>query len=259
MATSVLFVHGLWLHATSWQPWIDHFRASRLRSRGARLARRTRHGRGRPPGDPTRSPTTASRRSPTTTPAIIAELDAKPPIVIGHSFGGLIAQKLMARTRPPPAIAIDPAQMKGMLLLPPSSLKASFPSLKNPANKSKSVGLTAEQFRYGFGNAISEEESNALFEQWTIPSPAKPLFQAASADFKPHSEAAVDTKNSHRGPLLIIAGGQDHTVPEAVVKAEYKQYRHSTAVTELLEFPDRGHSLAIDNGWREVADKCIGG
>jgi alpha-beta hydrolase superfamily lysophospholipase len=142
-------------------------------------------------------------------------------------------------------------------VLPPSSLKASFPALKNPANKSKSVSLTAEQFRYAFGNAISEEESNALYEQWAIPSPAKPLFQAAFAALTPHSEAAVDTKNSHRGPLLITAGGQDHTVPGGVSRAAHKRYKHSTATTDLLELPDRGHSLTVDSGWQEVADKCL--
>jgi pimeloyl-ACP methyl ester carboxylesterase len=119
------------------------------------------------------------------------------------------------------------------------------------------VSLTLEQFRYGFGNAISEQESAELYERWTIPAPGKPLFQAASANLSPHSEAKVETENSARGPLLLIAGGKDHTVPEAITKSTLKQYKHSTAVTELLEFPNRGHSLTIDSGWEEIADASL--
>jgi pimeloyl-ACP methyl ester carboxylesterase len=128
---------------------------------------------------------------------------------------------------------------------------------RNPANKHRSVSLTAEQFRYAFGNAIPEEESDALHARWTIPAPGKPLFEAAAANLNPHSPAKVDTANSGRGPLLLITGGRDHTVPEAVTRATLKQYRHSDAVTDLVEFPDRGHSLTIDSGWREVADAAL--
>ncbi len=117
--------------------------------------------------------------------------------------------------------------------------------------------MTAEQFRYSFGNAVSEEESDALHARWTIPAPGKPLFEAATANFSPHSPAAVETGNEDRGPLLLVMGGQDHTVPEVITKATAKQYRHSSAVTELLEFADRGHSLTIDSGWRGVADACL--
>ena len=138
-----------------------------------------------------------------------------------------------------------------------SSLKASFPVLKNPANSSKAISLTAEQFQYAFGNAIPEAESAELYEKWTIPAPGKPLFQAASANFHPHSATAVDTDKSDRGPLLLIMGGKDHTVPEAITKSTLKQYKRSTAVTELLEFSDRGHSLTIDHGWEEVAQSCL--
>jgi alpha-beta hydrolase superfamily lysophospholipase len=128
---------------------------------------------------------------------------------------------------------------------------------RNPANLHRSVSLTEEQFHYAFGNALSEDESKSLYDQWTIPSPGKPLFQAAVANFNPHSELAVNTHNDSRGPLLLIAGGKDHTVPEVITKATQKQYRHSSAVTDLIEFPDRGHSLTIDSGWREVADTSL--
>ncbi len=143
------------------------------------------------------------------------------------------------------------------LPLPLSALHATLPVFRNPANKHRSVSLTAEQFRYAFGNAIGREESDALHARWTIPAPGKPLFEAASANFDPHSPAKVDTANSGRGPLLLVTGGRDHTVPESVTRATLKQYRHSDAVTDLIGFPDRGHSLTIDGGWREVADTAL--
>jgi hypothetical protein len=128
---------------------------------------------------------------------------------------------------------------------------------KNPGNKHKAVSLTAEQFRYGFGNAIPEQESQALFDRWTIPAPGKPLFEAAAANFNPHSPAKVHTANELRGPLLLMTGVKDHTVPEAVTRATLKQYRHSDAVTDLMEFPDRGHSLTVDTGWQEIAEAAL--
>ena len=141
--------------------------------------------------------------------------------------------------------------------MPITSLRSAFPVLKNPANIHRTVALTPEQFRYGFGNAIPEDESDQLWERWTIPSPGRPIFQSATANLTPHSQAAVDTHNHDRGPLLLIAGGQDHTVPEAITTSTLKQYRHSDATTELLELADRGHSLVIDHGWTDVADACL--
>jgi len=186
----------------------------------------------------------------------IGELDTK-PIVIGHSFGGLIAQRLLGQDLAAAAVGIDPAPIKGVLYLPPSALRVASVALRNPANRHRAVSLTEEQFRYGFGNAISEEESNELYHRWTIPSPGKPLFEAAIANFSPGSPATVDTKNATRGPLLLTAGGEDHTVPAAITRLTLKQYRKSTAVTEVREFPDKGHSLALDGGWREVADSVL--
>ena len=155
---------------------------------------------------------------------------AAKPILIGHSFGGMIAEKLLGEDYGSAAIAIDAAQIKGVLPLPLSSLRATLPVFKNPANKHRAVSLTADDFRYSFGNAISAQESDELHERWTIPAPGRPLFEAAVANFSPHSPAKVDTDNSARGPLLLIMGGQDHTVPEAITQATLKQYRHSTAV-----------------------------
>jgi alpha-beta hydrolase superfamily lysophospholipase len=263
----VLFVHGLWLHATSWQPWVDLFTTAGYDASA--------------PGWPGDRATVADTRAHPddlaghgiddvvahyarliTGAAATAATDgvADPdrlPILVGHSFGGAIVEKLLGQGLAAAAVAIDPAPIKGVQALPLSSLRSAFPVLKSPGNAERAVSLTAEQFRYAFGNAVSEEESNELYERWTIPAPGKPLFQAASANLSRHSEAAVDTERSDRGPLLLIAGGQDHTAPEAITRGTLKQYRHSTAVTEMQELDDRGHSLTIDHGWQGVAEVVL--
>ena len=253
--TPVLFIHGLWLHASSWQPWADLF----AREGYQPLT----------PGWPGDSATVAETRdNPESVAdygvddvaehyaAIIAELPAR-PLLVGHSFGGMIAQKLLAQDLAAAAVAVDAAQIKGVLPLPLSALRSTLPVFKNPANKHKSVTLTAEQFRYAFGNALSDEESDALYQRWTIPAPGRPLFEAAAANFNPHASTKVDTHNSSRGPLLLMSGGKDHTVPESVVRATLAQYRHSAAVTDIIDFPDRGHSLTIDSGWLEIATTAL--
>jgi pimeloyl-ACP methyl ester carboxylesterase len=253
--TPVLFIHGLWLHPSSWDPWVDLFTEEGY----APVA----------PGWPGVPDTVELAREYPERIAgqgieevaahyagIIEKLPAR-PVIIGHSFGGMIAEKLLGEDLGAAAIAIDAAQIKGVLPLPLSSLRATLPVFKNPGNAHRAVSLTAEQFRYAFGNAVPPEESDALYQRWAIPAPGKPLFESASANFSPHSPAKVDTGNSGRGPLLLIMGGRDHTVPEAITKATLKQYRGSDAVTELAEFPDRGHSLTIDGGWREVAGECL--
>jgi pimeloyl-ACP methyl ester carboxylesterase len=253
--TPVVFIHGLWLHASSWDPWVELFSAAGYAPVSPGW-----------PGDP--DTVEQARANPGTIAgygieevtehyaSIIGQLPA-PPVLIGHSFGGMITEKLLGQDLGAAGVAIDAAQIKGVLPLPLSSLRATLPVFKNPANARRAVSLTAEEFRYGFGNAVSAEESDALFERWAIPAPGKPLFEAAAANFSLHSPAKVDTGNSGRGPLLLIMGGRDHTVPEAITKSTLKQYRGSDAVTELLEFPDRGHSLTIDSGWRAVADACL--
>jgi len=255
MATPVLFIHGLWLHATSWDPWVEKFRAAGYDP----LA----------PGWPGDADTVAACRE---NPDAIGDhgiddvvehiaglIDTLPeaPILVGHSFGGMIAQKLLGQDRARAAIAIDAAQIKGVLPVPLSALRATLPVFKNPANKHRAVSLTAEQFRFAFANAVSQEESDALFERWTIPAPGRPLFEAAASNFNPHSPAKVDTGNQGRGPLLLIASGKDNTVPETITRATLKQYRHSSAVTDIQTFADRGHSLVIDSGWAEIAETCL--
>lgn len=178
-------------------------------------------------------------------------------MVIGHSFGGLIAQKLLGMEKAVAAIAIDPAPIKGVRALPLAQLRAASPVLGNPLNRERAKGLTPGQFRYAFGNALDAAESDELWNRWAIPSPAKPLFEAATANFVLHSPAAVDTVTSTRGPLLITAGTADHTVPYATAKAAFKRYARSSAITDFHEFDGRGHSLTIDHGWREVADVAL--
>lgn len=254
--TPVVFIHGLWLHATSWGPWMDLFREAGYEPMA--------------PGWPNEPRTVAAARAQ---PELVADigideaaehftsitkqLDA-PPVLIGHSFGGLLAEKLLGEGVGAAAVAIDPAQIKGVLPLPLAQLRAGLPALSNPANRHRAVSLTKKEFRFGFGNAVSQAESDELFESWAIPSPAKPLFQAAVANFALHSPAAAETGNQDRGPLLLISGLEDHTVPDVVTRSTLKQYRKSGALTELKQFEGRGHSLTVDHGWREVADAVLG-
>jgi non-heme chloroperoxidase len=155
------------------------------------------------------------------------------------------------------SVAIDPAPFRGVLPLPISALKSSAPVLGNPANRNRAVPLTYEQFRYGFANAVSEEEARQLYATYSVPTPGKPLFQAATANLNPWTEAKVDTGNPGRGPLLIVSGERDHTVPPAIANASYRQQQDNQGVTEIVQMPNRGHALTIDNGWREVAETAL--
>ena len=252
--TAVVFVHGLWLHATSWAPWIEKFGEAGYAASAPGW-----------PGEP--ATVEAARESPDAVADIgvdrvvgqyaseLAAIGGK-PVVIGHSFGGVIAQRLLAEGHASAAIALDAAPIKGVIYLPPSALRVASVALRDPRNLKRAVALTRGQFRYGFGNALSEAESDRLYDEWTTPSPGRPLFEAAVANFAPKSPVRVDTSNSSRGPLLLVAGTQDHTVPPSITKTTYKLYGKSSAVTELREF-DRGHSLGVDSGWTEIADACL--
>jgi non-heme chloroperoxidase len=252
--TPVVFVHGLWLHADSWGPWVDRFREAGYEPSA--------------PGWPGDGTIEETRQQPERVAghgiddvvehyaSHVRTLDTL-PIVIGHSFGGLIAQRLLGQGLASAAVGIDAAPIKGVLFLPPSALRVASVALRNPANRNRAVSLTREQFRYGFGNALTQEESDELFDRWAIPSPGKPLFEAATANLSPGSPANVDTGNRTRGPLLLTAGGKDHTVPASVTRATRKLYHRSPAITDYREFPDRGHTLAIDSRSNEVADVVL--
>ena len=254
-STPVVFVHGLWLLQNSWDRWVTLFEE-------AGYAAVT-------PGWPDDPETVAEAKADPEVfahksvgqvadyqEAIIGRLDRK-PAVIGHSFGGLLTQILAGRGLAAVSVAMDPAPFRGVLPLPISSLRSAEPVLKNPANYIRAVPLTYEQFRYGFANAVGEEEAKDLYKTYSVPGSGVPIFQAATANFNPWTEAKVDTKNPKRGPLLIIVGEKDNTVPPAVAKASYKKQKRNEGVTEYVEIPGRGHALTIDHGWREVADIAL--
>jgi non-heme chloroperoxidase len=251
----VVFIHGLWLLPSSWDRWAAHFQEAGLTPVTPGW-----------PDDPetveeaNANPEVFAGKSIGEVAdhfeSIIRTLDRK-PAVVGHSFGGLLTQILAGRGCAAVSVAIDPAPFRGVLPLPFSALKAGSPVLGNPTNRHKAVPLTYDQFRYSFANAVSEDEAKELFETYAVPAPGKPLFQAAVANINPWTEAKVDTDNPERGPLLIINGEKDHTIPWSIANASYKQQADNEGVTEIVEIPGRGHALTIDSGWREVADTAL--
>ncbi len=251
----VVFIHGLWLLSNSWDRWRALFEEAGYTT----LA----------PGWPDDPDTVDEANQHPEAFAhktvgqvadhfedVIRKLSAK-PILIGHSFGGLLTQILAGRGLAAVSVAIDPAPFRGVLPLPISSLKSAAPVLHNPANRGRAVPLTYEQFRYGFANAVSEVEALDLYETYAVPAAGAPLFQAATANLNPWTEAKVRSKNPDRGPLLIISGEKDHTVPWAIANASFKKQKRNPGVTEIVEIPDRGHALTIDSGWREVAETAL--
>jgi pimeloyl-ACP methyl ester carboxylesterase len=251
----VVFVHGLWLLPSSWDRWAEVFEDAGYTALT--------------PGWPDDPETVeeANERPEVFAKKTIGQvadhfeeivrgLDLK-PAVIGHSFGGLLTQILAGRGCAAVSVAIDPAPFRGVLPLPVSSLKSAFPVLHNPANRNRAVPLAYEQFRFGFANAVSEEEAKELYEAYAVPASGAPLFQAATANLNPWTEAKVKSKNPERGPLLIISGEKDNTVPWSIANASYKRQKRNEGVTEIVELPGRGHALTIDSGWREVADTAL--
>ncbi|MFI6984406.1 alpha/beta hydrolase [Embleya sp. NPDC050154] len=253
--TPVVFIHGLWLHSTSWRGWAERFREAGYEPLTPEW-----------PGVP--ETVLAARRQPEAQAGIglaeiseahvriIRELET-PPIVVGHSVGGFIAQHLLGQGWAAAAVAICPGQIKGVKAIAPAQARSAFAFLRNPANTKRAVSLNQAQFRYGFANAVSLKESDDLFAAWTIPSPARPLFQLALGNFTPNSAAKVATDNETRGPLLLLSGKLDHTVPDALTRSTLKQYRKSGASTDYQRFDDRGHSLIVDHGWPELAETSL--
>jgi pimeloyl-ACP methyl ester carboxylesterase len=253
--TPVVFIHGLWLLPSSWDRWAEVFEQ-------AGYAPLT-------PGWPDDPETVEEAEAHSEVFAhktvgqvaahfadVIGALEQKPAL-IGHSFGGLLTQIIAGRGLSAASVAIDPAPFRGVLPLPISALKSASPVLGNPANRNHAVPLTYEQFRYAFANAVSEDEAKELYETFAVPASGAPLFQAAAANLNPWTEAKVDSKNPDRGPLLIISGERDHTVPWSIANGSFKKQKRNEGVTEITEMPNRGHALTIDSGWRKVADTAL--
>jgi non-heme chloroperoxidase len=253
--TPVVFVHGLWLLASSWERWADLFEAA---GHPAVLAEW--------PGDAAsveeahRTPDSSAGRSigevAERVAGLIGELDRKPAIV-GHSFGGSIAQILAGRGLSAATVAVAPAPVRGVLPMPLTTLRALASILANPLNRGRAVTLDFDAWRYAWGNALAEGEARGLYETFAVPAPALPLFQAAVANLNPATDLKVDVRTGARGPMLFISGDADHVTPPAVIKAAYKRQRGSSAVTEIAELEGRGHSLTIDSRWRELAQTAL--
>ena len=251
----VVFVHGLWLLPSSWDRWARLFEQAGFTALTPGW-----------PDDPedveqaNAHPAVFANKSIGQVADHFAEivggLKLKPAIV-GHSFGGLLAQSLAGRGLAAATVAIDPAPFRGVLPLPFSALKSAWPVLGNPANRNRAIPLTFDQFRFGFANAVSEHEAQLLYDTFAVPASGKPLFQAAAANLNPWTEARVDVANPERGPLLIISGEKDNTVPWAIANASFGQQKGNSGVTEIVEMPNRGHALTIDDGWREVAEVAL--
>jgi non-heme chloroperoxidase len=253
--TPVVFIHGLWLLPSSWDRWAQAFEEAGYAALTPSW-----------PDDPAtveearRNPEVFAKKTVGQVADHVGEAIGKltkKPAVIGHSFGGLLTQIVAGRGLSAASVAIDPAPFRGVLALPISSLRSAMPVLGNPANRGRAVALTLDQFKYGWANALSDEEATQLHETYHVPAPGAPLFQAATANLNPWTEAKVNSKSPDRGPLLIISGEKDHTVPWAIANASFKKQRRNEGVTEIKEVPNRGHALTIDSGWREVADTAL--
>jgi pimeloyl-ACP methyl ester carboxylesterase len=251
----VVFIHGLWLLPSSWDRWAGVFEEAGYTAVSPGW-----------PDDP------ATVEEANANPEVFAHKTvgqvadhfadvigtlAKKPAVVGHSFGGLLTQIVAGRGLSAASVAIDPAPFRGVLPLPISALKSASPVLTNPANRNRAVPLTYEQFRFGFANAVSEDEAKQLYDAYAVPASGAPLFQAATANLNPWTEAKVNSKSPDRGPLLIVSGEKDNTVPWAIANASYKKQKRNEGVTEIVEMKNRGHALTIDSGWREVADTAL--
>jgi non-heme chloroperoxidase len=247
----VVFIHGLWLLASSWDGWKELFAESGFASIAAQW-----------PDDPESvseakaHPEVFAHKTVGQVADHIGEVIAglkQKPVVVGHSFGGLLAQIVAGRGLSRTSVAIDPGPFRGVLPLPFSALKAASPVIANPLNRGRAVPLTLGQFRFAFANAVSEDEAKELYEKYAVPGSGVPLFQAAFANINPWTEAKVNWRTSNRGPLLIIDGEKDNTLPLSMARAAYKLQKKNSGVTEFATIPNRGHSLVIDSGWREVA------
>lgn len=252
---TIVLIHGLWMTPRSWEKWVERFS-----SRGYRVLAPAWPGLDRDVADIRRDPSSLDGLGVTEIvdhyDRIVRGLD-QPPIIMGHSFGGVFTQLLLDRGLGAAGVAIDSAPVKGVLRLPFSSLRSAWPALKNPTNRKRSFTLSPKQFRYRFGNTMTEEESNAVYEEQYIPGTGRVLFQAGLANFNPHAATKVDFRRPGRAPLLMITGDKDHVAPPPIVRANFKKYRTSPSITEYKEFPGRSHYICGERGWEEVADYSL--
>ncbi|MEU7576269.1 alpha/beta hydrolase [Streptomyces sp. NPDC041068] len=253
--TPAVFVHGLWMLASSWDHWLPHFEAAGF----APVALTW-------PDEP--ATVTEARERPEAIAGktvgqvadhlggLIGTLERK-PVVIGHSVGGMLTQILAGHGLSAASVAIDPAPFRGVLAFPLSTVRSLIPMIANPRNRKRAKPLTYAQFRYAYANAVSEEEAKAIYERYAVPAPCAPPMQAAMANFNPRTEAKADCRTPQRGPLLIISGGQDNAVPWALANGAYKRQKPNSSVTEIIELHGRDHALTLDSRWKEVADVSL--
>ncbi|MGY0020503.1 alpha/beta hydrolase [Streptomyces sp. YJ-C3] len=252
---TVVLIHGFWVTPRSWEQWAEHYK-----KRGYRVLAPAY------PGFEAEVEALNTDPAPiekVTVEQIVEKLETlvrgldEPPVLIGHSAGGVFVQLLLDRGLGAAGVAICSAPTEGVAVLPLSQIKAAFPVLRNPANRHRSVALTAEQWHYAFTNTFSEQESKLLYERYAIPASGAIFWDSALATLRPgHQSTYVDYHNDARPPLLFVSGGEDHLMPPKVQQSNARHYK-SSSVTEVKEFPGMPHLLPAAPGWEEVADHAL--
>ena len=253
---TIVLIHGLWVTSRSWEKWVE-----RYEGRGYRVLAPAYPG--------FEVEVEALREDPSpietqTVPAIVEHLEnivgevESPPIIMGHSMGGLLTQILLDHGYGAAGVAIDSVPAEGIKVVPVSQIRSLFPILRHPTERHKAVGFTKEQFHTAFANTLSEEESDKVYERYYIPAPGNLVWGGVLANFTPgHQDVYVNFRNEDRAPLLFIAGGEDNLMPPAVNESNVKHYRHTKSITDYKEFPGRAHFTVGQEGWEEVADYAL--
>jgi len=248
---NVVLIHGLWMTPLSWEYWANHYTERGYNvyapswpgmERDVRALRR----------DPESYADIGFKQIVDHYEKLVIDLEYA-PIIIGHSFGGLVVQALLDRGLGCCGVAIASAPIKGIWTLPYSTMRVVTPQLLTMSGR-RCAALTPAQFHYAFTHTCTREESFLIYQRYAVPGPDRVLLQTELANFNPFAETAVNTRRNNRAPLLMIAGGEDHLIPPRIVKANQRAYRHSTALTEYKEFPGRTHFIIGQNGWEEVAN-----